>query len=190
VLSRFRSYRPGHTTVVAYLALFVALGGSSYAAVTITGKNVKNRSLTAKDIKKNSLTTTEVKDRSLLGKDFKAGQLPRGATGATGPQGPKGNTGADATKLWAAVNSDGTLRTGSGVTASAASGTGYYTVDFNQAIDGCGWTGTISIFDAIGINGEISTYHYSVEANTRLRVRTSDSAGTATQKPFVVAVFC
>ena len=77
------------------LALFVALGGSSYAAITITGKNVKNSSLTGKDIKNNSLTGSDVKgiksgdvtDRSLLAKDFKAGQLP------AGPQGPKGDKG-------------------------------------------------------------------------------------------------
>lgn len=38
MLGRLRSHRPGHATVVAYLALFVALGGSSYAAIQITGK--------------------------------------------------------------------------------------------------------------------------------------------------------
>jgi hypothetical protein len=30
-----------HGTAVAYLALFAALGGSAYAAVTVTGKNIK-----------------------------------------------------------------------------------------------------------------------------------------------------
>jgi hypothetical protein len=75
MLSKLRSHRPSHATVVAYLALFVALGGSSYAAIRVTGKNVKDRSLTAKDIKKSSLTTTEVKDHSLLGKDLKASVL-------------------------------------------------------------------------------------------------------------------
>ncbi len=76
-----------YANVVATLALFVALGGSSYAAILITGKNVKD----------NSLTTKDIKDRSLLKKDFKAGQLPvgrRGATGAPGAQGAKGDTGA------------------------------------------------------------------------------------------------
>jgi hypothetical protein len=63
---------------------FVALGGSSYAAILVTGKNVKN----------NSLTTKDVKNRSLLNKDFKAGQLPAGRQGATGAPGAKGDTGA------------------------------------------------------------------------------------------------
>ena len=82
-----------YANVVATLALFVALGGSSYATIQFTGRNVKDRSLTAKDIKKNSLTTSEVKNRSLLAQDFKAGQLPSGAQGAPGPQGAKGDRG-------------------------------------------------------------------------------------------------
>jgi hypothetical protein len=91
-----------YANVVATLALFVALGGSSYAAITVTGKNVRNSSLTGADVKNNSLTGRDVKsiksgdvsDGSLLGKDFKTGQIP------AGPQGPKGDEGAaGATKV-------------------------------------------------------------------------------------------
>jgi hypothetical protein len=79
-----------------------ALGGSSYAAIRVTGKNVKDASLTGKDVKNSSLTTSDVKNRSLLSSDFKSGQLPagpqgpqglQGAQGAQGPQGEKGATG-------------------------------------------------------------------------------------------------
>ena len=79
MLSRLRSYRPNHTTVVAYLALFVALGGSSYAAIRVTGRNVQNRSLTGKDIRKNSLTTIEVKNHSLRPSDLNASALVKRA---------------------------------------------------------------------------------------------------------------
>jgi hypothetical protein len=112
VLAKLRSYRPGHATVVAYLALFVALGGSSYAAITITGKNVKDRSLTAKDIKKNSLTTTEVRDRSMLSKDFKPGQLPagpQGIQGLQGLQGPQGTAGSARAYGHVAADANATL---------------------------------------------------------------------------------
>jgi hypothetical protein len=34
--------RPSPSMAVALIALFVALGGTGYAALTITGKNVKN----------------------------------------------------------------------------------------------------------------------------------------------------
>jgi hypothetical protein len=75
-----------YANVTATLALFVALGGSSYAAIQITGRNVKDSSLTTKD----------VKNRSLLKADFKPGQLPAGAQGLQGLQGfqgPKGDQG-------------------------------------------------------------------------------------------------
>lgn len=109
MLGRLRSHRPGHATVVAYLALFVALGGSSYAAIQITGKNVPKDALTGKDIKKltgkdvtnNSLTGLDVRglgsgdvtNGRLLAEDFAPGQLPAGAQGEKGDKGDKGNDG-------------------------------------------------------------------------------------------------
>ena len=76
--------------VVSVLALFVALGGSSYAAIKVTGKNVKNSSLTGADIRNSSLTSSDVKNRSLLARDFKTGQLPAGPRGADGANGTNG----------------------------------------------------------------------------------------------------
>jgi Collagen triple helix repeat (20 copies) len=66
--------------LVAYLALLVALSGSSYAAA--------ERLLPA-----NSVGTRQVINHSLLKKDFKAGQLPRGKRGPAGPAGAQGATG-------------------------------------------------------------------------------------------------
>ena len=40
--------RPNYSNVISTVALFVALGGTSYAALTVTGKNVRNSSLTGK----------------------------------------------------------------------------------------------------------------------------------------------
>ncbi|MFL5845986.1 MAG: hypothetical protein ACJ762_14960 [Solirubrobacteraceae bacterium] len=92
------------TNAVAYLALFVALGGSAYAAVTVTGANVKNGSLTGRDVRNNSLTGADVKrlgggdvrDGTLRAKDFKPGELPAGAKGDTGEKGDTGAAGASA----------------------------------------------------------------------------------------------
>lgn len=60
-----RNRRPSHATVVSYVALFVALGGTGYAALKITGKDVVNRSLTGKELKRNSLRGREVKESKL-----------------------------------------------------------------------------------------------------------------------------
>ena len=75
-----------YANVMATVAVFIALGGSAYAAAKITGKNVKNGSLTGKDVKNNSLTGKDVK--RLGAGDFKAGALPQGPRGPAGPAGP------------------------------------------------------------------------------------------------------
>ena len=69
--------RPNFAETIAVIALFVALGGASYAAIKIPKNSVGT-----KQLKKNAVTSAKVKNRSLLAADFKAGQLPAGATGA------------------------------------------------------------------------------------------------------------
>jgi hypothetical protein len=54
-----------YANVMATLAVFIALGGSSYAALKITGAQVRNHSLTGKDIKRNSLRGRQIKESSL-----------------------------------------------------------------------------------------------------------------------------
>jgi hypothetical protein len=66
--------------LVAYLALLFALCGTSYAAATAL-------------LPANSVGTRQVINGSLLKKDFKSGQLPRGARGPVGPAGAAGATG-------------------------------------------------------------------------------------------------
>ena len=47
------------------LAVFIALGGSSYAALTISGASIKNRSIPAKKLKRNTITGKEVRESRL-----------------------------------------------------------------------------------------------------------------------------
>jgi Collagen triple helix repeat (20 copies) len=70
-----------YSNVLATIAVFVALGGSSYAAVS--------------QIAKNSVSTTQVRDRSLLARDFKRGQLKAGPVGPAGPAGGVGPAGSE-----------------------------------------------------------------------------------------------
>jgi len=87
-----------HTTAVAYLALFAALGGSAYAAVTVTGKQIKDGTVTGKDVKNRSLGSGKLSAGalgSLAGERGPAGpQGPAGPNGDPGKQGPAGATGA------------------------------------------------------------------------------------------------
>lgn len=76
-----------YANVVSTICLFVVLGGSSYAAVKISGK----------DVKPDTLTGVHIKDGSLQRKDFKKNLLPtspQGKAGATGAAGAPGAPGA------------------------------------------------------------------------------------------------
>jgi hypothetical protein len=63
--------------LVAVLALTVALGGTSYAAITVTGAQIKD----------GSITTRDIRNRTLRAEDFR-GRLPAGPQGAKGEKGP------------------------------------------------------------------------------------------------------
>lgn len=54
-----------YANVMATLAVFIALGGSSYAALTITGRSVKNGSLTSRDIRRDTLGGSRIKESRL-----------------------------------------------------------------------------------------------------------------------------
>jgi hypothetical protein len=80
-----------YANVTASLALFLALGGISWAATTLPRNSVG-----AKQIKSSAVGSSEVKDGALSASDFALGALPRGPEGPQcprGDQGPKGDPG-------------------------------------------------------------------------------------------------
>jgi hypothetical protein len=85
--------RMTYGNVVATLALFVALGGTSYAAVTLPRNSVG-----ATQLRTGAVRSDEVKDRSLGVSDLSLGarrslQGQQGVPGPVGPQGPPGDPG-------------------------------------------------------------------------------------------------
>jgi len=101
-----------YANVMATIAVFIALGGTAFAAATLTGANIKDSTLTTKD----------VKNRSLLAVDFRLGQLPKGATGATGATGPASANGSPDTPAQVLAKLAAVDGTGSGVDADTLDG--------------------------------------------------------------------
>jgi hypothetical protein len=66
---------PSPSTAVALLALFVALGGTSYAAVKINGKSIKGGTITGNKLKGKTLTGGKLKNKSLTGGKFRGDTL-------------------------------------------------------------------------------------------------------------------
>jgi len=85
--------RPRASTVIASLALFVALGGSATAATLITGAQVRNGSISGKDVRNSSVTGVDVKNGALGSADF-GKSTKASAKGARGEQGPAGQAGS------------------------------------------------------------------------------------------------
>ena len=94
---------------IAFLALFIALGGTSYAAVSlpkgsvgpaqiredaVASAKVRDGAITRAKVRDNAINSAKVADGSLHAADFAADQLPAGAAGAAGAAGPAGAAGA------------------------------------------------------------------------------------------------
>ena len=172
---------PSPATVIALIALFVALGGTGYAATHHADAAAKKKKRTALTVRKvNSLIKTyfNKNKRTLIG--------PAGATGPAG---------AAATKLFVQVRNGTppTIVRGSGATAvtgPADTGTpGLYNVTFNRDLSGCVAVASRTSPDGNfpGIGGAAVNH---ADATT-LNVQTFDSAGAASSTiDFAVAVFC
>jgi hypothetical protein len=96
---------PSHGTVIAYLALLIALGGTSYAAVKLDGSKLEKKSVTGRAIKPNSVKGNRLKTNTVAGKQINEATLAcalipgcgGGSAGDQGLQGPPGPPGAPGT---------------------------------------------------------------------------------------------
>jgi hypothetical protein len=190
-------------SLVGYLALFIALGGSSYAAVQLKPGSVRTRALangsvTHSKLRRGSVDTTDVANGSLTAADFKAGSIaaavrgpivhdgPQGVpgpTGAAGDQGPAGHNGTASIALRA--------RQSAPVTAAHGAST-------PVALDGSSWTQAAGELDLVtgsltvhvpasctGSFGNTLTISVDGATNTFGVAPTTPAGGTVTV-PFVV----
>jgi hypothetical protein len=68
-----------YANVVATLALFVAVGGSSYAALRIGSRDIVNNSVRSVDVRNNSIASRDIRNRNLRGRDVARDSLGGGA---------------------------------------------------------------------------------------------------------------
>jgi len=209
--------RLSYADVMATIAVFIALGGSSYAALRVTsrdvpkdaltgadikrltGKDVTNNSLTGADVK--NLTSADVANGRLLAEDFARGQLP---------QGPQGDPGAPATRMFAYVRFNGNPAAlevvyGSGVTGVENVGVpggspGEFDVSFDRSLTNCVAFATVGFGFPRG--GDLDA---DMNANAAVlvdpddtpgsrdnvaRVFIKNAAGTRVDESFFIAAFC
>src|SRR5438552_2773620 len=141
-----RRHRPSPALVVACLALAVALGGTSYAAVVLPAGSVGT-----KQLQNGAVIEPKVKHHSLLARDFARGQLPAGPQGIAGPQGASGTPGPKgdpATKLFAIIKpADPKPTVGAqsgGVDVTHGDALGEFEVTFPQDVSKCVALGSVT----------------------------------------------
>jgi hypothetical protein len=127
-ITKFLSF----SNIIACLALFIALGGSVYAAGKLSGKQIKPNSLpgnrvkaktlTGKQIKPGSLTGTQIQAGSLTGTQIQAGSLTGTQINVSTLSGVTASAIAKVQYVATTVSLDGSL-VGVGGTASCPSGT-------------------------------------------------------------------
>ncbi|HEX7299668.1 MAG TPA: hypothetical protein VF257_11720 [Solirubrobacteraceae bacterium] len=74
-MGRLLRHRPSPAMVIALLALFVALGGSSYAAIKIGARNIKTGAVGSRAIANNSIRSTDIRDGFVTGQDVRDNSL-------------------------------------------------------------------------------------------------------------------
>ena len=74
-MGRLLRQRPSPAMIVALIALFVALGGSSYAVTKISTKNLRTGAVNSRVVKNNSLRSADVRRESLTGGDIKTDSI-------------------------------------------------------------------------------------------------------------------
>src|SRR3712207_4313021 len=91
--------------VISFLALVVALGGTSYAAVklsknSVRSPHIKNGQVKKADIALNAVDSKRIVNGTVTAQDLAAGTVTRGEKGEkgeTGPAGPAGPAGTPGT---------------------------------------------------------------------------------------------
>ncbi|MGH2970321.1 MAG: hypothetical protein ACRDK0_14860, partial [Solirubrobacteraceae bacterium] len=130
-----------YANVMATIAVFVALGGTSYAVTalprnSVGAKQIRTGAVGKSELRNSAVRSKHINNRSVGLRDiaFAARRSLRGQKGAPGTQGPAGPPGAP---LTAAVDSGGGVSRSIGGAVGTHEISGIYQVSFNRDLQGC-----------------------------------------------------
>jgi hypothetical protein len=180
VLNRFRVHA-NYANTMATIAVMIALGGTSYAALTLPRNSVGDRQIRA-----GAVRGSEVKNGSLSAKELSAGarNALRGTAGPAGSQGPAGHA---ATPYFAAVASTGERTAGNATSGGATGSPGNVVLGFDRSMVGCAVTATLGTTDATTTAAGRVTVNI---VSGQIGVQTYGTDGSPTNLPFHVIAAC
>ena len=170
-----------YANVMATIAVFIALGGTSYAALKLPSNSVG-----ATQIKSGAVHTAEIRDRTIRLQDISS-SARASLRGQIGPQGPAGPAGAAAVRHFAAVSAAGAFLRGDAKSGGRAGSTGTYTVGFADSVSGCAYAATLGTTDGSTTPPGRITVNDAVGS---VGVQTYDPAGAPADLPFHLIVAC
>jgi hypothetical protein len=122
---------PSPALVISVIALFVALGGTTYAATSLPKNSVGT-----KQLKAGAVTKSKISNNTLIA--LKGNQGPPGPKGSTGQQGVKGDTGSQGVpgtaRAYAVVTPVGAILVSHNVVSVTSLGSGMYCVELASSI--------------------------------------------------------
>lgn len=176
-----------YANVIATMALFVALGGSSYAALTLPKNSVGAKQIKREAVGKSEIRSGAVRSRAIrnaaIGVIDLSADTQAALRGAPGPPGPAG------VALRSAISSSGAQVAGN-ATASAPAGTGKRLISFARDVSGCTPVATLARNPGGSVgNPGPGRIVVAIEGG-KAAVETYDAAGTKTNLPFNLLVAC
>src|SRR5215210_8057438 len=135
-MRRLRLRRPSPALVISLIALFVALGGTSYAAIKIGARNLKTGSVGTRAVKNGTLSGRDLKRAGLSGREINEGRL--GVVPSAG-----------GISHWSVVTASGVQARGRGVSSVARVDPGRYQVIFDRDVRNCVYSATIGDVGAV-----------------------------------------
>lgn len=199
---------PSPAMLVALGALFVALGGTSYAALSansVNSRTIQNGTIRNEDFKDGTLRGQEFKRDSLGGGAIKEEALDASKLGtvrsatraATADAATRAETAAraDGLALRVFVGADGARANDRGVVSVAKTAAGRYQAIFDRDVRACAYAATLAIAappadrrDA-PVTGQVAVAPLAGNVNG-VEIATADATGAAADRAFHLVVSC
>ena len=192
---------PSASLVIALVALFLALGGTTVAAVVINGASIKNGTITGNKLKNGTLTGTQVKKDSVTGTQIKESSLAAVPTArnadTVGGRDPASFEPANQWALIAGTPAGVNVLVQSGEVSAQRFGAGLYLIDAGKSVVGKPLGATLNFpfsgFVAAAPCGGSANNPGGVNCpifndNNHVIVRTLNPAGVADDVSFYLAI--
>jgi len=169
--------RPSYANVMSTIAVFVALGGTSYAAITLPRNSVGSAQLKAGSVKRSDLGRGAVGSRALRAGAVAPSDLSaRTKASLRGPQGPPGPAGPGVAAFRATIGPAGEQLAGNPNQSGRDLEKGAFIVGFGADLTGC--TPTATLRD--NVSGSLRAYLASINTVAVTRINTDGTINPST----------